>query len=74
MLSVPGRKTVLSIFSASKAAFKATAFPCSIPHNRYAFLSSLLPLYTLPVDESLPEHHLISAEPSHTFFGPLRAG
>lgn len=30
-------------------------------------------LYKSPVDESLPEHHLISAEPSHTFFVLLGA-
>lgn len=75
MLILPGRKTepnlVLCMFDASKAALKAASFP-----RRLACLSLVvqLPLYTSPVDESLPEHHLISAEPSRTFFGPLGAG
>jgi len=75
MLILPGRKTeanlVLCTSDASKVAFKAASFP-----RRSAFLSLVvqLPFYTSPVDESLLEHHLISAEPSHTFFGPLGAG
>lgn len=40
-----------------------------LPHSLQVSLSfpGALLLYKSPVDESLPEHHLISAEPSHTF-------